>query len=325
MQNWRQIAHEAKDMLTVCLAKSIDRALSAQNGINWFADFALAESKEKVNTRIVKPGHQSVQDMDLQALLKFLRYRTSLTNQVLSYYGFFEGLDDFAAEGQLRQLSALLDRLINDFRNRIEAHNRAVDIEKELSGHGLERVYGYEEAYQDMLKLARIFRSVTDSSGTSYARHIESLKAEKKEEKKKTKRLPILLGAVAVLSLVIGLYFWLKPDTPHYVYRSSLAPTVKTGEISVQPAKVYYDGDELVAVCYVVNGLQERVSQVSVDQLILHDGERIIAAADFGTLEGLTIAPGGSVTHKFRFPKEAVQLHDSKLPQLKAQYSCRLP
>ena len=53
MQNWRQIAHETKDILTVCLAKAIDRAMTAQCGEGWFADFAQADSKEKVSTRIL--------------------------------------------------------------------------------------------------------------------------------------------------------------------------------------------------------------------------------------------------------------------------------
>jgi hypothetical protein len=181
MQNWSHVAHEAKDILTVCLAKGIDQALSAQYGACWFADFAEADAKEKVNTRITKPGHHSVQDMDLQALLQLLRYRSHLTQQVLFYYGFFEGLDQFSAEGQLQQLSNLLDRLINDFRNRIEAHARAADIERELSGEGMDRIYGYEEAYQDMYKLTRIFGTVTDGDGVPYARRMAALTEKKKK------------------------------------------------------------------------------------------------------------------------------------------------
>ena len=91
MQKWGQIAHEAKDILTVCLAKSIDTALTAQLGNNWFFQFAQDDAREKVNNRITKIGQTSVRDLDLQALLKFLRYRASLSQQVLTYYGVFAG------------------------------------------------------------------------------------------------------------------------------------------------------------------------------------------------------------------------------------------
>ena len=96
MPNWRQIAHEAKDILTVCLAKAIDQALTVRLGPDWFADFAQADTKEKVSLRITKTGQRCVQDLDLQALLKFLRYRSYLSNQILLHYGFFESMDSFA-------------------------------------------------------------------------------------------------------------------------------------------------------------------------------------------------------------------------------------
>ncbi len=318
MQNWWQIAHEAKDILTVCLAKGIDQALAAQFGSNWFADFAQADAKEKVNIRITKPNQQSVRDWDLQALLKFLRYRSNLTGQVLAHYGFFTGLDSFSADSQMQQLNDLLDRLINDFRNRIEAHPRAADIEKELAGNGVNRIYGYEEAYQDMYRLARVFSAVTDSKGISYARRMAAL-----TKKKSKKPIFFSLGGVAALALVIGLVVWLLPGKTVNDYRDQRPPVVQQNEISLQPIHVYYKGNDLVAVCYVINGTQQLVSDIDIYSLRLTAGSREIAAANFGILENLTLEPGASGQWQFRFPAETVSAHNADLTDLQLHFLCR--
>lgn len=315
MQNWSQIANQAKDLLTVCLAKGIDEALTAQYGSDWFAGFAEAEAKEKVNTRITKPGHRSVQDMDLQALLKLLRYRSHLTRQILTHYGFFAGLDGFTADGQLQQLNNLLDRLINDFRNRIAAHARAADIEKELTGNGLDRIYGYEEAYQDMYKLTRIFGTVTDSRGVSYARCMAALTEKKK-------RWPLLAGIAAVLAVAIGLVFWLLPGKTDNAYRDDREAEVVKDQVAVQPVRVYYEDEELVAECYLVNGTDARVKTVDVNSFRITVDGKEVAAAEFGELKGVNLAPGASVKWRFRFPKETVFIYNAKLPDLEIEFQC---
>lgn len=323
MQNWRQISMEAKDILTVCLAKAIDQALTAQLGSNWFANFAKEDAKEKVSLRITKAGQRSVRDLDLQALLKFLRYRSGLTSRVLYHHGFFEHMDAFSAEDQRRQLNTLLDRLMNDFRNRIEAHSRAADIEKELSGQGLNRIYGYEEAYQDMYKLARLFPGVTDSKGVPYWRRMSALTGNKKK-----KWLPPLIGAAvvtAVLSVILlGSLVWKIAGSMPDVYRNNSAPVFQQDQIAVQPIKVWYDGDELVALCYVMNGTDQTVSNVKIYGMYLTNQGKELAAANFGVLEDVTIAPGKVIQWKFRFPKDTVFVQDAELtnPQIRIEYEC---
>lgn len=318
MQKWRQITRDARDLLTICLAKSFDQALVEQCGSDWFVEFVESENNEKVTTRITKPGQQSVQDLDLQALLKILRHRNNLAQKILSYYGFFEELDSYEAEGQSRQLNNLLDRLVNDFRNRIEAHPRAADLEKELSGQGPDRIYGYEEAYQDILKLSRIFGAVTDSCGVSYTSQIAALAAEPPK-----KKWPLFAGIAAAIVAVVGLLFLLLPLGNSNVYQNEHAPQVKLGEIAIQPTHVYYEGEELIAICYVINGTDQPVSDVDVCSLRLIENGREFAAANFGILEGITLEPGESVQWCFRFPKEAILTWEARLPDLKWQAECR--
>jgi SLAP domain-containing protein len=319
MQNWSHIAHAAKDILTVCLAKGIDQALTTQQGEDWFQKFLEADALEKPTAQITKNGQRSVRDLDLQALLKILRFRRNLTQKVLSYYGYFSDFDSFSAEGQMQQMTNLLDRLINDFRNRIEAHARAADIEKELSGEGVDRIYGYEEAYQDMYKLTRIFGTVTDSNGIPYAQHMAALT---EPQPKPRKRWPLFAGIAAALALVIGLTLWLLPGKSANAYRDEREPEVVKDEVVMQPIQVYYDGEELVAECYLVNGTDEKVSEIDVYSFRIMAGGREIAAADFGTISKLKLKPGDSIQWQFRFPKETIFVHNAKLTDLNIEFHC---
>lgn len=306
MENWRQIAHDAKDILTVCLAKAIDGAMTARCGSQWFAAFCENDVHEKVSNRITKTGQLSVRDLDLQALLKFLRHRSAMTEQVLAHYGFFDGLDSFAKEQQLRQLSGLLDRLMNDFRNRIEAHSRAADIEKELSGEGWNRIYGYEEAVQDMYKLASIFSTVTDGNGVAYCKRIADL-----TKKKKRPFVPIAIAVTAVV-LVAGLIWGIVALTgDSNVYRNT--PVMTQAQVTIQPVEIFYEGNELVAVCRILNGTGNSISGIHVSAFRVSCQGVSVANAAFGTLPNVTIAPGSTLDWVFRFPADTVAVKDGQL------------
>lgn len=374
MEKWELTAHKAKNLLTVCLAKAIDQAMIARQGNHWFSDFVQAEATYELGKRIAKSEQKSVRDLDFQALLKILRYREDLANQVLTYYRFFGQLDSYAAEGQRKQLNNLLDRLIKDFRNGIQAHPRAADIERELAGQGVDRLYGYIDAYQDMYKLARVFSDVADSRGYSYAKQILALSASDKSPAKKTaeksvsrkkpieqipkekkpidkktvenkpierkpvetkpveqkvnkKKSPLriwllLLGAVLVLVVVIVLV-WVNIAPVGNIYINRYAPEVIENEISVQPYQIAYEGDELVAVCYIVNGTDQTVTDIDVYRFsLLFDGKEV-AAADFGNLNGISLAPGASERWVFRFSAETIYIEDVYLPSLQIEVLCR--
>lgn len=308
MKNQRKIALEAKDILTVCLAKAIDTALTSQLGSSWFDDFAQEDIRAKVNNRITKTGQTSVRDLDLQALLKFLRYRKALTDCVLAYYGFVDGLDQFAADAQRLQLDALLDRLITDFRNRMEAHSRAGDIEKELSGQEMNRIYGYQEAVQDMCKLAAVFKNVTDKHGVSYYQRIKKLTVKKNKWV-----APVIAAGILALILVAGGIFavgqlWPKTEAPEIktVFYDDDGPEFEKDELVIQPYHVYYEGDELVVVSYIMNGTEKKVRNIDVKSMTLIQDEKTVAAAGFGKLEDLSLSPNKYVEWSFRFPKDTI-------------------
>ena len=77
--------------------------------------------------------------------------------------------------------------------------------------------------------------------------------------------------------------------------------------VSVKPGYVHYENGELVAECYVINGLNKTVYDVSVNDLSFTDRENnLIAAAGFGRLEGLVLAPNQYVIWTFCFGADTV-------------------
>lgn len=317
MPNWRQIAGEAKDILTVCLAKSVHIAMSAENGSNWFAAFAEEESHKSGFERIVKAGQTSTDDLDLQALLKIFRFRDAMVEKIFAYYGIFVDLDEFALQNQKQQFIRLMERLTNDFRNGIDAHVSSSDVEKSLAGKPVEGIYSYQQAFEDMCVFIRLFDKVTDKWGVSYASRLISLPRRKKQKK-------IILAICGVLlAVVTGCGAWLLSKDSDNVYQSQRNPVVTQGQVTAQPIYIHYDGTKLIAECYVINGTDQVISDVDVYSFRMTEGGREIAAANFGVLEGVTLAPGESIKWQFCFPKKTVFDYNAYLPDVQMLFSCR--
>lgn len=309
----KQTATQLKDLLTVCLAKAIDNALTAQFGDSWFEYFIQQDqAKEDSKTQITRKGQTSIKDFDTQALLKFLRYSTDWSNYVFLYYGVYHSDDPFANQSQGRQMRSLLDRLITDFRNQIEAHHRAADIELELENKHIERIYGYKEAAQDMIKLASLFKTVGDRNGVSYYDKMCDLYEPKK---KKVTFSPLwVFGAMAI---AIGVFVFMvlsnyiskekTPPTEGNVYYNEDNNSIENGVVAIKAKHMYYDGDELVAICYITNGTNESIYNISLDRLSVYsDSKSLIAEASF-VLDDINIKAGKYEEYTLRFPAHTVK------------------
>ena len=131
-----------------------------------------------------------------------------------------------------------------------------------------------------------------------------------------------MAGIAAVLALAIGLTAWLLPKKPANAYYDERGPEIVKNEIALQPVQVYYDDQELIAECYLVNGTDERVAQINVYSLRITVDNREVAAADFGNITNLKLEAGESVKWQFRFPKETVFVQNAKLSDLKIEFHC---
>ena len=167
MASIQQTADKIKDILTICLAKSIDQALQYSMGYNWFDYFRQNDANKKKEHMILRPEHRSVYDLDFQALLKLLKFHMDLRTYVLSYYHPNE-TDIDIKYGRNSLFDNLLYRLMTLYRNQIAAHKKASDVERALSGEKSSTTYSYDDAIADMKKLAENFSIVVDNNGVSY-------------------------------------------------------------------------------------------------------------------------------------------------------------
>lgn len=325
MNKNKQTASQLKDLLTVCLAKAIDTALVAQFGDCWFNYFLQEDqAKEDSRAQITRKGQSSIRDFDTQALLKFLRYCTNWSDYVLIYYGVYNSNDQFSNQAQSRQLRSLLDRLITDFRNQIEAHNRVADIELELEHQQVERIYGYKEAAQDMIKLASLFKIVCNRNGVSYYDKM----CELYEPKKKKWIIPLIVSLLVIVIMAV-IYIPIlmtdntkTPPTEGNVYYNPNNIYYTPDTVSINPKHVYYDGNDIVAICYVINGTTSKVNDIYVDHLTLSNDEGIIAEAAFGTMDNVTIAPNAYTSCTLRFKPNTINMNNADLRYLEFESNC---
>lgn len=171
--NTRSAAMELSEQLHICMVKAIDIALTDRVGTDWFEKFRTYDSNQDIP--ILDKSQTSVQRMDLQACLKFFRYRSDYSKIVFEYYGhnFYVDTDD-AKKAQIL-LNQRLDNLIHNARNYLFAHAGASMVEGGKDDSIRYSMYGVDEAIRDILKLAGFFDKVTDDEGNSYYQQMKKM------------------------------------------------------------------------------------------------------------------------------------------------------
>ena len=80
----------------------------------------------------------------------------------------------------------------------------------------------------------------------------------------------------------------------------------EVGQVNVRPRHMYWDGNVLVAQCFVINGLDTPVTNINVKDLDFSNGSGLIADAQFGILQGVTLQPHTHVLWTFKFGSDVV-------------------
>ncbi len=329
MSKQKQTVQQAKDLLTLCLAKAIDEALTAKMGPFWFSRFLEDDQEQEVAFRIARNGQNSIRDLDLQALLKILRYRDNYAQAVLVYYEFLNFNDPYEAHTRQRQIRSLLDRLITDFRNQIEAHNRVADIERNMRRRDEARLYGYQEALNDMVKLSGIFANVGSNEVRGYHRQIQRLAQTPGRTHRPRRPLVIVVSAVVLVAALVCLLSFIN-ITPKYtpaasttgnVYYRPGEPAKLGNQLSIQPIHVYYDNGTIVAQCYIHNGMNRVAKNIYVNDLTLYNQEGAICTASFGELSGLKLRRDHSDLWTFVFTADCISNYGADLTQISPRYS----
>lgn len=90
----------------------------------------------------------------------------------------------------------------------------------------------------------------------------------------------------------------------------------ETGKVSIRPRHVYWDGNVLVAQCFVINGMDTTVYNIRVNALGFANSNGLIADASFGGLQDLTLEPHTHALWTFRFAPDVVSQFGADLSQL---------
>ena len=150
--------------LLSCLMGAIDRGMGSKNGPGWFEVFIAREKEEKIP---IITDEKCLEDLDIQACLKFFKFRSEYRDVVLSHFGFY----DLGTEAENREwrntFTQAVTRLIDNYRNKY-MHLRAGEAEGEWSTDLGDGSYGVPEAIRDMKEVSKYFLIVRDSSGVPY-------------------------------------------------------------------------------------------------------------------------------------------------------------
>lgn len=80
----------------------------------------------------------------------------------------------------------------------------------------------------------------------------------------------------------------------------------ENGQVNIRPRYMYWDGNILVAECYVINGLDTPVTNIVVNDLDFSNASGLIADAQFGTLQDVTLQPYTHILWTFKFGSDVV-------------------
>ena len=175
MDRMENAAKSVRKLTTLCLAKAISTAMRAAYGDDWFRAVKTEDSGYQSKEKRILGNADRFADCDFQALLKLLYYRKSCRDAVFGYYQPQKLGPDSKREGQ--NFDALLLRLI-DYRNNLDAHERVEDVERQVRGETLKKIYGYNEAIVDMVKLTEVFEIVADEQGVSYYTRVRRIQSD---------------------------------------------------------------------------------------------------------------------------------------------------
>lgn len=99
------------------------------------------------------------------------------------------------------------------------------------------------------------------------------------------------------------------------------------GQVTIRPYHVYWEGDVLIANCFVLNGTDHTVYNISVPSLIFSNEDGVIADGGFETLKNetgvLTVASKKKEKWTFRFEEDAVERAGADLKYLQTECTVR--
>lgn len=100
-------------------------------------------------------------------------------------------------------------------------------------------------------------------------------------------------------------------------YNSKNYKCTNYNRIVIKPKYVRYSGNEIIAECYIVNGFNCTVKNISVKSFKLYDSKKkVICSAEFGKLSKVKIDAYGHIDWRFVFRADCVKNKKASLKKL---------
>ena len=308
------IASNIQDLLTVCIARALDESLTRNIGKNWFLHLKAEEANYDNGKKIIYDKN-NVWELDFQALVKILYYRRPWAEQVLDYFDKSNCITHTPPANPAKDTKFMRDlySLMVDYRNTLNAHTSAGSVNSKLTNDksGSAEYYTYEDAIHCMVRVAKVFEKVKDERGKSYYEQIVKLS----EDQKKKTPSAILIAAVCIIvaAAAAAAVFIINgkrssglsngsetsasvtaEETQQSVkkneYNDENAKTPEKNKLIIKPYHVYWDGGELIAECYVINGYDYDVSNITYGKITVSNKDGVIASYTFKKLEGVVLS-----------------------------------
>ncbi len=171
-------AKSIRKQTTICLATAISTALQDEYGDDWFE---IIKEEDMASEYPILGKATRFGDCDFQAMVKLLKYRPKYKEIILTYYQTPIAGIEKKANARMSDFDSLLTRLIN-YRNDLDAHESLEDVERQVKGENLRKIYGYTEAISDMIKLTEVFEEIEDEQGVSYHDRVLRIQSDLQKE-----------------------------------------------------------------------------------------------------------------------------------------------
>lgn len=99
-------------------------------------------------------------------------------------------------------------------------------------------------------------------------------------------------------------------------------PQMVDNVVCISPKRVYYKNGKLIMNAYIYNGFEYEIFNINNVTIKLGNGQELIAEANFGSLDDLSLEYKSYAEWTFTFDVDAVIINDSDLSDLTWETNC---
>ncbi len=90
--------------------------------------------------------------------------------------------------------------------------------------------------------------------------------------------------------------------------------------VTIRPRHVYWNGDCLIAECFVINGMSKPVYNLDLEKLVFSNANGVIADGYFGKMQNSAVGPNSYIRWTFEFEPDTIIQPGADLSSLRCQF-----